>query len=126
MRSAQVLVIEKETLLTAMLEGLVVQRQRCLLRHPRDLGECLGLLREAGQSVVVLHLGEKVEEQMHLLAEVAYLYPDASLVVVGEGAHTGLAGLAWDLGADYVLILPQPREMLLEVVAGLLRPAEAV
>ena len=124
MRSAQVLVIEKDSLLTAMLEGLVVGQQRCLLRHPRDLAECLELLRDGGSgTVVVLRVGRNVEEEMRLLAEVAHLYPDAGLVVVGEAAHAPLAGLAWDLGADYVLILPQPREMLPEIVSGLLRPA---
>ena len=123
MRSAQVLVIENDSLLTAMLEGLVVERQRCLLRHPRDLTECLEMLRESGQSVVVLRLGRQVEEEMRLLAEVAYHYPDTGLVVVGEAVQAPLAGLTWDLGADYVLILPQPREMLPEIVGGLLRPA---
>jgi DNA-binding NarL/FixJ family response regulator len=123
MRTAQVLIIENDSLLTAMLEGLVVQKQRCLLRHPRDLKECLELLRDGGPSVVVLRLSQNVEEEMGLAAEVANLYPDAGLVVVGEPVHAPLAGLAWDLGADYVLILPQPRELLPEIVAGLLRPA---
>jgi DNA-binding NtrC family response regulator len=122
MRSAQVLVIENDSLLTAMLEGLVVQKQRCLVRHPRDLRECLELLGEGGPSVIVLRLSQNVEEEMLLAAEVAHLHPDAGLVVVGEAAHAALAGLAWDLGADYVLILPQPRELLPEIVAGLLRP----
>ena len=36
------------------------------------------------------------------------------------GGHAALAGLAWDLGADYVLFPPQPRELLPEIVAGLL------
>jgi hypothetical protein len=54
---------------------------------------------------------------------VGYLYPEAGLVIVAEAIHASLAGLSWDLGADYVLILPQPRELLPEIVAGLLRPA---
>src|SRR5205807_6809716 len=104
-------------------EGLIVDRQRCPLLHPRDQGECLDLLRRGWQAVLVLKVGRDVEEEMSLLAQVSALHPATATVVVGEAIHAPLAGLAWDLGAAYVLILPQPRELLPEIVAGLLRPA---
>jgi hypothetical protein len=39
---------------------------------------------------------------------------------VAEVEQVRLAGLAWDLGASYVLAAPQPRERLPELVAGLM------
>jgi hypothetical protein len=73
--------------------------------------------------VLVLRVGRDLEFELSLLERVANLFPDAGTVVVGEATHAALAGLAWDLGADCVLLLPQPGEMLPEVVAGLLTPA---
>jgi hypothetical protein len=123
MRNSQVLIFGSDSKLAALLEGLIVDRERCPLLHPRDAGECLELLRRGWQAVLVLKVGRDVEEEMSLLAQVSALYPDTATVVLGEAIHAPLAGLAWDLGAAYVLILPQPRELLPEIVAGLLRPA---
>jgi len=69
---------------------------------------------------LVLKLSDTLEEELSLLAEVSNLHPDVGIVVVGEAVHAPLAGLAWDLGADYVMLLPQPRDLLIETVAGLL------
>jgi len=122
MRYAQVLVYENDTLLTTMLEEKARQ-EKWSLRHPRDFAQCAPLLRRGGPSVLALRVGRDLEFELSLLERVAYLFPDAGTVVVGEAAHAALAGLAWDLGADCVLLLPQPGEMLPEVVAGLLKPA---
>jgi DNA-binding response OmpR family regulator len=122
MRYAQVLVYENDTLLTTMLEEKARQ-EKWSLRHPRDFAECAVLLRRGGPSVLVLRVGRDLEFELSLLERVANLFPDAGTVIVGEATHAALAGLAWDLGADCVLLLPQPGEMLPEVVAGLLTPA---
>ncbi len=122
MRYPQVLVYEHDALLTSMLEP-VARREKWSLRHPRDLAECSELLRRGGPAVLVLRVGRSLAFEMALLERVAWLFPDAGTVVVGEAAQAPVAGLAWDLGADFVMILPQPGEMLPEVVAGLLRPA---
>ena len=42
------------------------------------------------------------------------------VVLAADGDQPELAGLAWDLGAAYVLLPPQPRERLPEIVAGLM------
>jgi hypothetical protein len=131
MRVSQILVVESDTRLTAMLEVLQVKKEQSqqpqgpLLRHPRDAEECLELLAQGYATVLVLKIGRHIEEEMGLLSVVSRQYPDTAIVVVGETVHAHLAGLAWDLGASYVLILPQPREMVTEVVAGLLHPAGA-
>jgi hypothetical protein len=123
MRYPQVLVYETGTLLTAMLEERAAG-DKWSLRHPRDLPECVELLARGGPAVLVLRLGRNLEFELSLLGQVAYLFPEVRSVVVGESAQSPVAGLAWDLGADYVLFLPQPREMLPEVVAGLLGSSE--
>ena len=123
MRHPQVLLYENDTLLTALLEEAAAEH-RWALRHPRDADECLDLLRGGGPGVLVLRVGRNLEFELSLLERVAALFPDTGVVVVGEVGHAPLAGLAWDLGADYVMILPQPREMLPEVVACLLRSEE--
>ncbi len=123
MRQSQVLIFGSDSKLAAALEALIVDRERCSLSHPRDQKECLDLLKRGGPAVLVLKVGRDVEEEMNLLAQTSLLSPDTATVVVGEAIHAPLAGLAWDLGAAYVLFLPQPRELLPEIVAGLLRPA---
>src|SRR5438876_9636491 len=107
MRYPQVLVYENDTLLTAMLEELAAAG-KWSLRHPRDFAECRALLRRGGPSVLVLRVGRNLEFEMSLLERVARLFPDVGTVVVGEAVHAPLAGLAWDLGASYVMMLPQP------------------
>src|SRR5262245_60446132 len=98
------------------------KQQSLLLRHPRDREACLEFLSAGRPSVLVLKLGGNAEEELTLLLHVTQQYPDSAVVVVGEPSHAYLAGLAWDLGASYVMILPQPQEMLTEIVAGLLKP----
>ena len=46
-----------------------------------------------------------------------------SAIAVSNVAGDELAGLAWDLGAAYVLTPPQPRDALLSVVLGLMETA---
>ena len=123
MRYAQVLLYENDTLLTTMLEEKASQ-EKWTLRHPRDFAECRDLLRRGGPAVLVLRVGRNLEFELSLLERVAALFPDVGTVVVGEAAHAALAGLAWDLGASYVMLLPQPAEMLPDVVAGLLKPVD--
>src|SRR5262245_42317207 len=121
MRYAQVLLYENDTLLTTMLEERARQ-EKWSLRHPRDFAECRELLQRGGPAVVVVRVGRDLEFELSLLERVASLFPDVGTGLVGDATHAALAGLAWDLGASYVMMLPQPAEMLPEVVAGLLQP----
>ncbi len=121
MMDAQVLVYGTDRKLKDLLEEKVVQAAKCYLRHPRDTAECREMLVTGRHTILVLRIGRHVEEELSLLADVSSRYPDVAVVVVGESAQAPLAGLAWDLGASYVVILPQPPELLTEAVAGLLR-----
>ncbi len=85
---------------------------------------CLRLLKAGGPAVLIVKTGRDLERELALLDRATWLYPDAPAVLVADGDQPGLAGLAWDLGAAYVLLPPQPRERLAEIVAGLMGEKE--
>jgi hypothetical protein len=118
MRSAQILVYESDGQLAELLREPARERAWWLreVRHPAS---CLRLLR-GGAGVLVLKIGRDLTREMALLEQAAWLFPDTAAVVVGDGDNPALAGLAWDLGASYVLAPPQPRNHLAPVVAGLM------
>jgi hypothetical protein len=121
MRHPQILVYEADGRLAALLRPLA-EEQRWLLREPRQGRACLRLLRRGGPGVLVIKAGRALEREFALLDRVSWLFPDTATVLVADVAHAGLAGLAWDLGAAYVLVPPHAREGLPDVVAGLMKP----
>jgi DNA-binding NtrC family response regulator len=88
-----------------------------LVRHP---GPCLDLVRQEGPAVVVLQIGADLDKEMSLLQRLGEWFPDTACIVVSAEANPPLAGLAWDLGAAYVLAPPQSADLLLEIVLGFL------
>ena len=82
------------------------------------------LLGRGGPTVLIVKAGRDLERELGLLERTAWLYPDAPAVLVCDGDQAELAGLAWDLGAAYVLLPPQPRERLAEITAGLMGEKE--
>ena len=75
-------------------------------------------------TVLVVKLGREPERELALLERVNWQLPDVATVAVGdpEDALT-LAGLAWDVGVSFALFPPLSRDLLPEVVAGLMRRA---
>jgi DNA-binding NtrC family response regulator len=150
MRYPQVLIYESDRRLYWLLKNAIEANQwKWSLRELRRTASCWSLLRRGGPNVVVLHVQrplvqnlETLEElkvaypklgtqlryltrQMTLLQQIRWLMPETAVVVVGATEDRTLADLAWDLGADYVLFPPQPREQLVDIVAGLMKPASA-
>jgi hypothetical protein len=124
MRYPQVLVYERDGRLAVLLRAAVEQRGlRWPVREPRDLAGCLRLLQRGGPAVVVVRAGQDPERELTLLERVAWLCPAAATVFVGDAEHAALAGVAWDLGARFVLLPPQSRELLPDVVIGLMGEA---
>jgi hypothetical protein len=119
MHHPQLLIYEGDGRLAALLRPLAEGRN-WVLREPRQLSGCLGLLHRGGPGVLVLKVGRHLERELTLLERVAWLFPDTGRVVVGDAEHVWLAGLAWDLGADCVLLAPQVSEHLAQVVVGLM------
>jgi hypothetical protein len=123
MRQAQLLVYEGDGALAALLRP-AAERRRWSLREPRQAERCLRLLASGGPGVLVIRAGRDLEREMTLLERVRWLHPETACVVVGDADHGRLAGLAWDLGAAYVHLPPQPRDSLPEIIAGLMPGGE--
>src|SRR5262249_37770096 len=60
-------------------------------------------------------------DSLELLAEVHEQFPDTAAIVVGDAEDLPLTNLAWDLGASYVLMPPQSRQILPEIVVSLMQ-----
>jgi DNA-binding NtrC family response regulator len=118
MRQAQVLVYESDGRLANLLRTLCGKQGWRLreLRHGESVIHVLG----EGAEVLVLRLGRDLAEEMTLLEQVSWTFPEAATVVVGDVDHPELASLAWDLGAAFVLLPPLSRDQLPEIVAGLM------
>jgi DNA-binding NarL/FixJ family response regulator len=123
MRYPQLLVYESDGRLAERLRALARDR-RWSLREPRRPEACVRLLRHGGPNVLVLKLGRNLESEMALLQQVSTNFPETASIVVADTDKPALTGLAWDLGARYVLVPAQPHERLIEVVAAFLTPPE--
>lgn len=122
------------------------QRHGWWLREVRRRDSCWRLLRRGGPCVLILRVQrpqvrlETLDEltlsykqlaaqrqfcarQMELLQQVHWLLPTTATVVVGDVEDAALSSLAWDLGANYALFPPQPRDQLVDIVAGLMESA---
>src|SRR5262245_58880199 len=119
MRYPQVVVYESDGRLAGLLRPLAEQ-QRWALREPWEAGACRRLLAAGLPTVLVIRVGRDLERELALLEESSWHTPDVPAVLVGEPDHARVAGLAWDLGAACVLLWPSAREVLAEVVAGLM------
>ncbi len=135
MRYPQLLVYEKDGLLAVLLRK-TAKTHGWSLREPRRPESCLRLLRRQGPTVLIIKVpsspneeqGRKVEageaeriRALTLLDQVHWLFPETAVIVVGDTDDPPLAGLAWDLGASYVLFPPQPRQQLPDIVSGLMQ-----
>lgn len=118
MQQAQIVIYEGDTRVADLLRE-TCQQHAWRLRELRRVGSVLNVLRE-GANVLVLRVGRDLYEEMALLEQVSWSYPETAAVVVGDVDHPDLAALAWDLGAAFVLLPPFPREYLPLIVAGLM------
>jgi DNA-binding response OmpR family regulator len=119
MRHPQLLILNGDQRLAGLLDPATAEA-RWRVHRPRDLAECLQILPRGGPSVLVLRLGRDLEAELETLERVRYLFPETATVVVGDSDQDSVAGLAWDLGAAFVLVPPLPREWLVDVVTGLM------
>jgi DNA-binding response OmpR family regulator len=119
----QVIVFERDGRLAPLLRDLVAS-ERWALRLPRQRDPCWEHLRQLTPTVFVLFIQQPADAELEMLQRVAVECPHVAIVAVGsvENADT-LAGLAWDLGADYALFPPLSRDQLPEVVGGLMQRA---
>jgi DNA-binding response OmpR family regulator len=124
MRQAQVLLYETDGRLAKLLQPLFEQ-QRWRLRELRQTESVADALRDE-VPLLILKIGRNLYEEMVLLEHAHWNFPETAIVVVGEVAHPELEGLTWDLGADFALFPPLPREHLVEIVKTMMaRSGEA-
>jgi DNA-binding NtrC family response regulator len=119
MQQAQVLTYGIDGVRAERLRELA-QAQRFWLRETNQFSACQSLLQSAPPSVFVLVLGRHLEEELALLEQVHACLPWTASIVIGETDNPALAGLAWELGATYVLFPPTPSERIVEVVSRFL------
>jgi hypothetical protein len=148
MQFPQILVYENDGLLAAMLRE-TAKTKRWALREARKSESCMRLLRGLCPTVLVLKIAthakreaglpvkEEDEQQraadrekeqvesLELLAQVHETFPETAMVAVGDAEDASLESLAWDFGASYVLMPPQSRQMLPDIVVGLMEEAIA-
>jgi hypothetical protein len=119
MRHPQMLVYETDRRLAGALRP-VAEKNKWLLREPRQLSACLRLFDRGGPGVLVLRLSRDLERELAMLEQVSWLHPDAAVVLVVDSDQAALTTLAWDLGVSWVLSPPHTRERLAEIVTGLM------
>jgi DNA-binding response OmpR family regulator len=119
MRQRQVLVCESDERLAGALRHRA-QADGWRLSEVRHLRVCLGLLPQGAGSVFVLRAGRDLLHEMTLVEQVGRLSPGTATIVVCDADNPALVNLAWDLGARFVLHPSQIRELLADVVAGVL------
>jgi DNA-binding NtrC family response regulator len=122
MRQAQMLVYEADGRLAQLLRGGVEQRG-WRLREVRQPESVLEVLREGGP-VLVLKLGRDLHEELTLLEQVKWAYPDTAVVVISNADHAEQTALIWDLGASCVLLPGDSLAELPEVVLGLMNTGD--
>jgi hypothetical protein len=122
MRAPQIVVYESDRWIAELLRG-TAEVWQWPLRELRDEAALVRALWRGGPSVLVVEVGADVERDLSLLGRLTWLCPEAKTVAVSSVGSEELAGLAWDLGASYVLSPPQPRDALLPVVLGLMETA---
>jgi hypothetical protein len=124
-RTPQIVVCESERWAAELLRG-TAEVWQWPLRELRDEAAIVRALRQGGPSVLVFEIGGDLERDLALFGRLTWLCPEASAVAVSQVASAELTGLAWDVGADYVLAPPLPRDALLPVVLGLMESARNV
>ena len=121
MHHPQIVVVERESRLALLLRPLA-EAERWLLREPRQDDVAWRLLQQPGPTVLVVRPGQPPERDLALIERVSRQCPDVATVAVGEvDDPPAVAGLAWDVGADFALYPPLSRDLLADVVAGLMR-----
>jgi DNA-binding NtrC family response regulator len=119
MQQTQVLTFGVHGVLAERLRELA-QERRFWLRETSQVAACRNLVQSSPPSVFVLALGRDLERELVLLEQVHACVPTTATIVVGETDHPALAGLAWELGATFVLFPPTAVEMITEMVGRLL------
>jgi hypothetical protein len=90
------------------------------LRRPEAVLDVLG----EGSPVLVIRLGRDLFEELALLEQVQWSYPETAVVIVSNVEHPELTTLLWELGATAVLQPSDALGELPELVTSLMNAAD--
>jgi chemotaxis response regulator CheB len=125
MRYPQIVIYETDGQFAEFV-GDLARDNSWVVREARQPAACLKLLRDSRPAVLLLKLERKLVDELSLLAQVHEKAPDCPVLVVSDvkldrgGQRSTLAGLAYDLGARYVMFPPLTRTAIEDLVAGCL------
>ena len=123
MRFPQVLIFESDKRLTASLEPLA-EELGCTVRQVQQPEACRRALRRGGPNVLLLRVGRDLDREFALLDQVSTQLPETRILVVLDQDDARLRALAWDLGAAYVLPLARARDLLPDLIRGMVAQGE--
>src|SRR5262245_44320928 len=99
----------------------MIDARRWVLREFRQVEACMNALSAARSSVLVFRLSTENTQGLEMLNRIARKSSKIRTVAVLDTSDTNeLVGLAWDLGADFVLAPPLSLIMVPDIVAGLM------
>src|SRR6185369_4363489 len=101
----------------------LAQERRFRLRETSQVSAFHNLVQSTAPPIAVLVVGRDLERELTLLEQIRATLPATAVIVVGETDNPTLAGLAWDLGATFVLFPPTAPEAIGDVVVRLLEVA---
>jgi len=123
MHHPQIVVFERDGRLADQVRPLAAT-ERWVVRESRQVEPLWQLLQAGGPTVLVVKVGSPPDRDLMLIERVSWQLPDVATVAVGDlEAAAVLSGLAWDVGAAFALFPPQSRDMLSDIVAGMMRRA---
>lgn len=120
MRYPVLLIYESDGMLARILRPLA-EKERWLLREPRQIEACLRLVQRASKATIVVKVEPDVEQSLALVRGVFEHDSALPIIAVMDRANPELAGIAWHLGASFVLSPPLAREQLPGLVESLMK-----
>lgn len=125
MQHPQIVVYESDGWLAEQVRELA-RENSWLVRESRQPEACLNLLLESRPAVVLLKLERKLVDELSLLQTLHERVPDRPIAVFSDvkldnsAQRASLAGLAYDLGARYVMFPPLMKTSIEDLTAGLM------
>src|SRR5438105_1922773 len=118
MHYPRILIHESDGRIARHFRALPTAKKSWSVHEPRRFEDCLELLD--GPAVFIIKFGRDVESELDLLQRIAWRFPETACLAVSELDDPAILGLAWDIGASYVLSGPGSVDQLAGLAAAFL------
>ncbi len=122
--------MQQAQIVTYGIDGVLAERlreftqaRRIWLRETSQHAACRNLVNTTAPPIVIIVLGADLERELTLIERVHESVPETAIIAIVETDNPTLAGLAWDLGAAFVLAPPMPIERIIELIERILDEA---